>query len=98
MIYLRKSSNSFTTIHDMTLEERPREKMILNGVSSLSDAELLAVIIRTGTKELNAVELGRNIIQKADNIRYLKDVTIEELESINGIGKTKALQIKAALN
>ena len=69
MIYLRKSSNSFTTIHDMTLEERPREKMILNGVSSLSDAELLAVIIRTGTKELNAVELGRNIIQKADNIR-----------------------------
>ena len=81
----------------MTLEERPREKMILNGVDSLSDAELLAVLIRTGTKELNAIQLGKVIIEKADNIRYLKDITIEELKSINGIGDTKALQIKAAL-
>ena len=97
MIYLKKSSNSLVTIRDMTLEERPREKMILNGVDSLSDAELLAVLIRTGTKELNAIQLGKVIIEKADNIRYLKDITIEELKSINGIGDTKALQIKAAL-
>ena len=81
----------------MTLEERPREKMIINGASSLSDAELLAVIIRTGTKELNAIQLGQAIIDKADNIRYLQDSTFEELKSINGIGQTKALQIKAAL-
>lgn len=81
----------------MTLEERPREKMIINGASSLSDAELLAVIIRTGTKELNAIQLGQAIIDKADNIRYLQDLTFEELKSINGIGQTKALQIKAAL-
>ena len=81
----------------MTLEERPREKMILNGASSLSDAELLAILIRTGTKELNAIQLGQAIIDKADNIRYLRDLTLEELKSINGIGETKALQIKAAL-
>ncbi|WP_200886400.1 RadC family protein [Terrisporobacter othiniensis] len=81
----------------MTLEERPREKMILNGVGCLSDAELLAILIRTGTKELNAVQLGQAIIDKADNIRYLQDLTFEELKSINGIGQTKALQIKAAL-
>lgn len=85
------------TIRDMTLEERPREKMILNGVGCLSDAELLAILIRTGTKELNAVQLGQAIIDKADNIRYLQDLTFEELKSINGIGQTKALQIKAAL-
>ncbi len=85
------------TIGDMTLEERPREKMILNGASSLSDAELLAILIRTGTKELNAIQLGQAIINKADNIRYLQDLTYEELKSINGIGQTKALQIKAAL-
>ena len=97
MIYLRKSSNSFTTIHDMTLEERPREKMILNGAGSLTDAELLAILIRTGTKQFNAIQLGKAIIEKADNIRYLQNITIEELESINGIGKTKAVQIKAAL-
>lgn len=85
------------TIRDMTLEERPREKMILNGANSLSDAELLAILIRTGTKESNAIQLGQAIINKADNIRYLQDLTFEELKSINGIGQTKALQIKAAL-
>lgn len=94
---MKKSSNSLTTIREMTLEERPREKMILNGASSLSDAELLAILIRTGTKELNAIQLGQAIIDKADNIRYLQDLTFEELKSINGIGQTKALQIKAAL-
>ena len=97
MIYLKKSSNSWMTIQDMTLEERPREKMILNGPDSLSDAELLAIIIRSGTQKLNAIQLGQAIIKKADNIRYLQDLTIEELKSINGIGETKAVQIKAAL-
>ena len=85
------------TIQDMTLEERPREKMILNGAGSLTDAELLAILIRTGTKQFNAIQLAKAIIKKADNIRYLQNITIEELESINGIGKTKAVQIKAAL-
>lgn len=85
------------TIQDMTLEERPREKMILNGAGSLTDAELLAILIRTGTKQFNAIQLGKAIIEKADNIRYLQNITIEELESINGIGKTKVVQIKAAL-
>ena len=85
------------TIQDMTLEERPREKMILNGAGSLTDAELLAILIRTGTKQFNAIQLGKAIIEKADNITYLQNITIEELESINGIGKTKAVQIKAAL-
>ena len=79
------------TIQDMTLEERPREKMILNGAGSLTDAELLAILIRTGTKQFNAIQLGKAIIEKADNIRYLQNITIEELESINGIGKTKAV-------
>lgn len=94
---MKKSSNSSMTIQDMTLEERPREKMILNGAGSLTDAELLAILIRTGTKQFNAIQLGKAIIEKADNIRYLQNITIEELESINGIGKTKAVQIKAAL-
>ena len=97
MIYLKNSSNSLVTIRDMSLEERPREKMILNGAGSLTDAELLAILIRTGTKQFNAIQLGKAIIEKADNIRYLQNITIEELESINGIGKTKAVQIKAAL-
>ena len=71
--------------------------MILNGVSSLSDAELLAILIRTGNKELNAIQLARLIIDKVDNIRYLQDITLEELNRIKGIGLSKATQIKAAL-
>ena len=62
------------TIQDMTLEERPREKMILNGAGSLTDAELLAILIRTGTKQFNAIQLGKAIIEKADNIRYLQNL------------------------
>lgn len=85
------------TIRDMTIEERPREKMLSSGVGSLSDAELLAIIIRSGTKELNAIQLATSIINKADNIRNLQDLTLEELKSIKGIGLTKATQIKAAL-
>ncbi|MEG2364245.1 MAG: DNA repair protein RadC [Terrisporobacter sp.] len=85
------------TIREMTIEERPREKMISNGASSLSDAELLAILIRSGTRELNAIQLAKLIIEKANNIRNLQDITLEELKSIKGIGVTKATQIKAAL-
>lgn len=85
------------TIREMTEEQRPREKMILNGVGSLSDAELLAILIRSGTRELNAIGLAKLIIEKAGNIRNLRDIQLEELKSIKGIGITKATQIKAAL-
>jgi len=82
----------------MALEERPMEKMILYGEKSLSNAELLAILLRTGTKKRNAIELANYIINKdLQGIRHLQDVTIEELCEIDGIGKSKASQIKAAL-
>ncbi|MGL5328256.1 MAG: RadC family protein [Peptostreptococcaceae bacterium] len=82
----------------MALEERPREKMILNGPDNLSNAELLAILLRTGTKKRNAIELADYIINKdLQGIRYLQDITIEELCEIDGIGLSKATQIKAAL-
>lgn len=82
----------------MALEERPREKMIAKGEQSLSNAELLAILLRTGTKDKNAIELASYIINKdLQGIRYLQDVTIEELCDIDGIGISKASQIKAAL-
>lgn len=86
------------TIKDMAIDERPREKMIKSGVKSLSNSELLAVILRNGTKYKNAIELANYIINKdLQGIRYLQDVTIEELCNIDGIGPSKATQIKAAL-
>ena len=82
----------------MALEERPMEKMILYGEKSLSNAELLAILLRTGTKKRNAIELANYIINKdLQGIRNLQDLTIEELCEIDGIGKSKASQIKAAL-
>ena len=98
VINLINSLNVNMTIKDMTLEERPREKMILKGEKSLTNEELLAIILRTGTKNKSAIDLARNIINKDfQGIRYLKEVSIEQLCDIDGIGISKATQIKAAL-
>ncbi|WP_055340043.1 DNA repair protein RadC [Paraclostridium sordellii] len=82
----------------MALEERPREKMLSNGEKSLSNAELLAIILRTGTKKQSVLELANYILNKdSQGIRWLKDITVQELCEIDGIGISKATQIKAAL-
>lgn len=84
---------------EMPLSERPYEKLELYGEKCLSNAELLAIIIKTGTKDESAVVIAQKILNKIteeDNLRALTDVSIEELTKIKGIGKVKAIQIKAA--
>lgn len=82
----------------MAKSERPREKLINFGVNSLSNAELLAILIRTGTKEISAIDLSQKILsEREDGLRYLADCTIDELSHLKGIGKTKACQIIAAV-
>ena len=86
------------TVKEMALEERPREKMLAKGEKSLSNDELLAILLRTGTKRKNAIQLANYIINKdIQGLRCLQDMTIEELCQIDGIGLSKATQIKAAL-
>lgn len=86
------------SVKEMALEERPREKMLAKGEKSLSNSELLAIILRTGTRNKNAIELANYIISKdPQGLRYLHEMTIEELCEIDGIGISKAAQIKAAL-
>lgn len=79
--------------------ERPYEKLELYGEKSLSDAELLAIIIKTGTKEETAVQLAQKILNlnhtTEEGLNFLKMLTIEELMQIKGIGKVKAIQLKA---
>lgn len=79
--------------------ERPYEKLELYGEKALSNAELLAIIIKTGTREKTAVELAQKLLKMNDteeeDLNYLQTLTIEELMQINGIGKVKAIQIKA---
>lgn len=98
MIHLQKLQNKSLIIREMSEDERPREKMLKKGEKSLSNAELLALIIRTGNKNFNAIELSNQIFkEKLINIRDLYDISIEELCDIDGIGIAKAAQIKAAL-
>lgn len=85
------------TIKDLPLEERPREKMKEQGAGRLSNAELLAIILRTGYREETAIHLAEKVIFQAGGLRFLPDYTLEELQKIKGIGLAKAVQIKAAL-
>ncbi len=81
--------------------ERPYEKLEIYGAKRLSNSELLAIIIKTGTREESAVTLAQKILnlnknKTTNDLRFLQDITIEELTKIKGIGKVKAIQIIAA--
>ncbi len=79
-------------------EDRPREKMLLKGKQALSDAELLAILISTGTKEFSAVELGKLILKKVNNnLNDLARLSVDDLKKTKGIGEAKAISIAAAL-
>lgn len=79
-------------------DDRPREKFMLKGKNSLSDSELLAIIMGSGSREDSAVELARKILDKyANNWNNLGLATIQELMNFKGVGEAKAISIAAAL-
>ena len=86
------------SIREWKEDERPREKLLSKGAGSLSDAELLAIILGFGTKEESAVDLGRKILQLNDNnLRTLASMSVEKLMEIKGVGTSKALSIVAVM-
>lgn len=84
------------TISDLPESERPREKMYKMGPKALSNAELLAIILRTGIKNQSALNLAYKILSKHNGLRFLVNTTVEELSQIDGIGLAKATQLMAA--
>jgi len=85
---------------DLPLNERPYEKLEKYGAEMLSDAELLAIIIKTGTRNETSVALAQRILardEEGKGIAALHDFSLEQLRAINGIGKVKAIQIKAVM-
>ena len=87
-------------IKELPISERPYEKLELYGPEKLSNSELLAIIIKTGTKEENSVSIAQKVLKlnstdNVDDLRFLCNITIEELTKIKGIGKVKAIQLKA---
>lgn len=89
--------NTNLSIKEIPQNDRPRERLIKYGVKVLSDSELLAIILRTGTKNLNAVLLSQKILGHYGGLKYLNESSIQELSSIDGIGEAKASIIKAAV-
>lgn len=85
-------------ITDWAVEDRPREKMISKGISSLSDAELLAILISSGTRKKSAVDLGRELLGVVNNnLNSLGKLSVADLRKIHGIGPARAVIISAAL-
>ena len=87
-----------TKITDWALEDRPREKLLDKGTSGLTDAELLAILINSGTRDKSAVDLGRELLGRVNNnLNSLGKLSISDLTSIHGIGPARAVTIAAAL-
>ena len=85
------------TIPEWSVSDRPREKYIAQGSRHVSDAELVAILLRNGTKEESAVELAKRILAVNDNsINRLAEMSITDLQRVNGIGKVKAVTLQAA--
>jgi DNA repair protein RadC len=85
-------------ITDWAVEDRPREKMMQYGTSTLSDAELLGILISSGTKDKSAVDLGSELLALVNNnLNSLGKLTIADLTKIHGIGNARAVTIAAAL-
>jgi DNA repair protein RadC len=85
-------------ITDWAVEDRPREKLILKGTASLSDAELLGILISSGTKDKSAIDIGRELLLLVNNnLNSLGKLTIAELQKLDGIGPARAVTIAAAL-
>lgn len=87
-------------IKQLPESERPYEKLELYGERNLSNAELFAIIIKSGRKDATSVEIANEILKlnkniNNDDLNFLREVSIEELMQIKGIGKVKAIQIKA---
>ncbi|MCI9039193.1 MAG: DNA repair protein RadC [Clostridia bacterium] len=87
---------------ELPISERPYEKLEMYGAHTLSNAELLAIIIKNGTKEESSVTLAQKVLSLSkkqnciqDNLNFLQELSIEEFMKIKGIGKVKAIQLKA---
>jgi DNA repair protein RadC len=83
-------------IREMPREERPREKLAAHGAAALATPELIAILLRTGMKGKNAIEVARELLQTYGSLRGLSRCSVDELARIRGVGFAKAVQLAAA--
>lgn len=90
--------NKKLSLKEWADDDKPREKLLLKGRAALSDAELLTILIRTGTKEETALDVAKNVLALAGNdLNRLAKLSVNELTKIKGLGYTKAITIVSAL-
>ncbi len=83
-------------IKDMPDLERPRERLIARGAGALSHAELIAILLRTGTRGQSAIDIARDLVREHNTLSNLARTSVEELQQVKGIGRDKAVTLKAA--
>lgn len=93
----RKEEEMKTSIKNWPKDDRPREKLLKNGEHTLSDSELLAILLRSGVKGENAIDLARRILAKFGTFRNMGHTDIRDWQEFKGLGQAKISQIKAAI-
>jgi len=85
-------------IKDQPAGERPRERLAAQGADALSNAELIAILLRTGLKGMNAVEVGKHLLLKFGSLQLLALASVDDLRTVKGIGRDKAVTLVAAFS
>ncbi|MBN2570678.1 MAG: DNA repair protein RadC [Ignavibacteriales bacterium] len=83
-------------LKDLPLDERPREKLLMKGIESLSETDLIAILLRTGFKGKSVLKVARELLEKYGNLALLATKSVEELSKNKGIGKSKAIGLSVA--
>lgn len=95
---MKDEKTGFLNIKNWAAEDRPREKLLLKGTAALSDTELIAILLGTGTASMSAVDVAKNILRNVDNnLDALARLSVKDLMKIKGIGEAKAITIVSAL-
>jgi DNA repair protein RadC len=83
-------------IHDLPMQDRPRERLAAHGAEKLSNAELIAILLRTGMKGMSAIHIGEQLLRQFGTLQNLANASLDELRKVKGIGRDKAVALKAA--
>ena len=83
-------------IKDMAAKDRPRERLAADGADALSSAELVAILLRTGTKGYSAIDIAQQLLARFGTLEKLARASLDELRRVKGIGRDKAIALKSA--